>query len=175
MRKPRTMTALLALSGCVHVACAHVAGEPGRKGKMAITTGQTNELQFEFSVPYRLKSGEDLEAQVTLTNLSTVPMRLNTITLQSGTLVLRFKKTDGTPVRTGPPPLPTRDDGNTGRIVLGSGQSAAFAYHGSDLFPGVDLENGDYLVRFVYRNGNNTYHDWTGAIETEWLSFELQR
>jgi len=166
---------LLTLSGCVPVTSVPATGQPVRKGNMAVTTGMTNDLEFEFSVPYRPKTTQDVEARVTFKNLSSAPMRINAITLESGTLVLRFKKTDGMLVPTGPPPLPTRDDGNIDRVVLDPGKSTTFVFRGSDLFPGSELENGDYLVRFVYKNANKTYQDWVGSIETEWLSFELHR
>jgi hypothetical protein len=175
MTAPALWTALLTLSYAAHIACAPAAGQSTRKGNMAVATGTTNELAYEFSVPYRVKSSPDLIATVTLKNLSSASIRINAITLDSGTLVLKFKKTDETPVRTGPPPLPSRDDGNIDRVVIDPGQSTTFTYRGTDLFPGSDLENGDYLVRFVYRNANAAYHDWIGSIETEWLSFELQK
>jgi hypothetical protein len=132
-------------------------------------------LEVTFSAPYRVKRITDFEASVTLTNTLPTPMRINGITLRSGTLVLRFKKTDETPVWTAPPPLPVRDNGAIARVNLGSGKSATFIYHGMELFPGRQLEDGDYLVRFVYENRSGQYHDWTGSIDTEWLSFELNR
>jgi hypothetical protein len=140
---------------------------------MATSTTITDGLQVQFSVPYRLKRTDDFEARVTLTNTLSAPMRLNGIALQFATLALKFKRTDETQIPTGPPPFPVRDDGIVGRINLGAGHSATFTYRASELFPGRQLEDGDYLVRFVYENRNGQHHDWTGSIATEWLSFEL--
>jgi hypothetical protein len=155
------------------LACVHGEGSRNVTTKMATSTTITDGLEVKFTVPYRLKRTEDFEARVVLTNTLSTPMRINGIALRFPTLVLKFKKTDQTQIPTGPPPFPVRDDGVTGRINLGPGHSVTFVYQSSELFPGRQLEDGDYLVRFVYQNRSGQYHDWTGSIVTEWLSFEL--
>src|SRR5205823_2862479 len=86
--------------------------------------------------------------------------------------LLQVRREDGSPVYPGSPPQPPKDDGKTGRIIIRPSEFHSFSYRGSDYF-GTNLAKGTYQIRFRYENKISEYGDWTGSIETGWISFEI--
>jgi hypothetical protein len=134
---------------------------------------QLNQLSVEMSVSPRITSGEDLEVRVTLSNRGQDTTRLNTLFLGSATIVLKMRRADETPVRPGPPPVPFQDDGQAGRRALAPGDSMTLVYRGRDYLGGKSLPPGTYQVKFVHANSSSEHGDWTGAVESEWKTFEI--
>ena len=76
---------------------------------------EVNQLAVEVTASPRIVTAGDLEVTVTFRNSGDTPIRLNTLFLQSATLVLKIRRVDGTPVQPGPPPVPPLDDGRVAR------------------------------------------------------------
>jgi hypothetical protein len=134
---------------------------------------QLNQLSAEVSVSPRVTSADDLEVRVTLSNRGQGTARLNTLFLQSATIALEMRRSDETPVRPGPPPVPFPDDGRAGRRTLAPGESLTLVYRGRDYLGGKSLPPGTYQVRFVHESASREHGDWTGAVESEWETFEI--
>jgi hypothetical protein len=153
-------SALLLLSG----------GSPGQGiAKMKTVVHQ---LAAEMSVTPRVHTNEELRIEVVLTNESSAPMRVNTLYLNIGQVILKFRDAKGAPVPTGPPPMPPLDDGRAGRISVAPGKSLTFVYQGSQVL-GSDLKPGSYEVLFRYANENATPGEWAGVLEAGPLSFTV--
>jgi hypothetical protein len=134
---------------------------------------QLNQLSAEMSVSPRITSADDLEVRVTLSNRGQDTMRLNTLFLESATIVLKMRRSDDTPVHAGPPPVPFEDDGQAGRRMLAPGESMTLVYRGRDFLGGKSLPPGTYQIRFVHESASSGYGDWTGTVESEWKAFEI--
>lgn len=134
---------------------------------------QLNPLSVEVSVSPRITSADDLEVRVTLRNRGQETTRLNTLFLESATIVLKVRRSDDTPVHPGPPPVPFQDDGQAGRRMLAPGDSMTLAYRGRDYLGGKSLPPGTYQVRFAHESASSGYGDWTGTLESEWKTFEI--
>ena len=139
---------------------------------------EVNHLGAEISVATpRISKSDDLEVRAVFTNQSARDLVLNALLLNFGTILLKARKSDKTPVPLGPPPLPPIDDGGAGRIVLKPGQSVMFKYLGINLF-GSTVPPGSYEVKFSYDNGdtaNTDNREWKGTIDSGWLSFEITK
>ncbi len=132
-----------------------------------------NHLEAEFTVlTPAIPAASSFAAQVVMTNRSPSILRLNARLLDMSQLLLKVQTIDGKPVHPGPPGMPRKDDGETGRVKMHPGQALTFRYTGSDYF-GSELPPGRCQVRFVYRNLLPGNGDWTGAIEAPWLDFEV--
>jgi len=134
---------------------------------------EVNQLAVEVTASPRIATAGDLEVTVTFRNSGNSPIRLNTLFLQSATLVLRIRRLDETPVQPGPPPVPPLDDGQVGRKVLAPGESTRLVYRGQAYLGGKPLARGTYQVRFRHESPDSGHGDWTGTIESEWMSFEV--
>ena len=139
---------------------------------------EVNHLGAEIGVSTpRIRKSDDLEVHVVFTNRSDNEVVLNTLFLDFGTILLKVRRSDTTPVPLGPPPMPPVDDGKTGRITLKPGRSATFKYRGVNLF-GSGLPPGTYQVKFHYENedtANTDNREWKGIIESDWLSFDVTK
>lgn len=136
---------------------------------------KVNGLAVQFSVLNpQIRDANNFEAEVVFTNDSGKRLRLNALFLDIPKVLLRVRRSDGTPVNPGPPPMPPVDDGKEGRIDLEPGKSVTFAYKGSQYF-GAPLMPDTYEVRFRYENTLPQHGEWTGTIETGWVSFEVIR
>lgn len=139
---------------------------------------EVNHLGAEVTVANpRISKLDDFEVRVVFTNQGSQDLVLNALDLNFGTILLKVRKADKTPVPLGPPPLPPMDNGKIGRIVLDAGQSVTFKYRGINLF-GSPLPPGSYQVMYSYENGktaNTDTREWKGTIESGWLSFEVTR
>ena len=120
----------------------------------------------------RIRRVQELEVQVTFTNVSRGPLRLNAQFLAFPTIVLKVRTAEGQPVNPGPPPMPPLDDGRSGRIVLAPQQSTQFVYHGAQWFA-APVPPGRYQVRFTYAEGSTPHGDWVGRVESDWLDVVL--
>lgn len=151
-------------------------GEKSRQpstGRNAAVKTKVNDLEVAFELEQQvIKAAEDFSARATFTNRSSKDIRLNTLFLGFAPILLKVRRADGTPVNPTSPPFPPEDDGTEGRVILAPEKSASFAYRGVDLF-GTSLEDGKYEVRFRYENTVSEFNDWTGLIETGWVSFEV--
>ncbi len=142
-------------------------------GRNAEVKTKVNDLEvvFELEQP-TIRNTDDFLARATFTNRSSRDIRLNTLFLGFAPILLKVRKADGTPVNPTSPPFPPEDDGTEGRVMLAPEKSVSFEYRGVDLF-GTPLDDGKYEVRFRYQNTITEYNDWTGAIETDWISFKV--
>jgi hypothetical protein len=134
---------------------------------------QLNQLSVEMSVSPRVTSADDLEIRVTLSNQGQDMLRLNTLFLGSAAIVLKTRRSDGTPVPAGPPPVPFQDDGQAARRMLAPGEAMTLVYRGRDYLGGKSLPPGTYQVRFVHESASGAHGDWTGTVESEWKTFEI--
>ena len=131
--------------------------------------------QFQADVKIvnpQIPSSNELEVSVVFTNKSVGSLRLNGMLLELGMVLLTFRKPDGTLIPKGPPPLPPIDNGEIGRVDLPPGESVEYLYKGSEIF-GDRLAPGDYQVKFRYENPYAGRAEWTGVIESDWLTFEV--
>lgn len=170
----RTLAGTTSLPICILLCFSVVflaAGASGRKTKVGT---EVNSLLVEFQVLQpRITGANEFTARVRFTNKSSRELRLNTLLLNIPKVLLKVRKSDGTPVYPGPPGYPPIDDGEIGRINLKPGESVSYEYTGSQYF-GTSLDPGKYEVRFRYENTLPQRGDWTGIIETEWVGFEVK-
>jgi hypothetical protein len=89
-----------------------------------------------------------LGARGRFTNQDSAPLRFNTRPVSSPSLALLLRRADGTVVPMAPPPVPTPDDGVTGRVDLAPG--AAHETHYTNFLPDP-LPAGDYELVLRYR------------------------
>lgn len=140
-------------------------------------TDTTSEIHSEIqasaavTVP-RLERSSELELRVTLTNIGTAPVRLNTLFFPYAQIQLRIVHADGTPTDSGPPPLPPHDDGSTGRVVFAPGDVLHLVYRGAQYLVN-ELPPGRYRVRFRHVNDFADDGDWTGVAASDWQAFEI--
>jgi len=135
---------------------------------------EVNNLEIEFTVEkLKIKTNDEFVAKAVFTNKSERNLRLNALFLEFAPILIKVRKSDGTPVNPTSPPFPPEDDGVVGRETLEPGKSTEFSYRGVDLF-GTPLAKGKYQVRFRYENSEPKKGDWTGVIETGWIEFEVK-
>ena len=171
MRPILGLIAAVLFGGCAGAVLRSDGITKERKMKTKTTV---NQLSLEFSVVTpRVKKAEDLEVRAIFTNESKTTLRLKTLFLDFGVILLKVRKSDGTPVLLGPAPLPPADDGETGRVDLSPGQSIEYVYRGINIFGGQKLPPGEYQIRFRYANEYAPEGEWKGTIETEWLTFRI--
>lgn len=120
----------------------------------------------------RLVDCHDLRLRVELTCRAPAPITLNTLQFPYAAVVLRVETSDGAFVGGGPPPLPPVDQGPASRVVLAPGDTYLRLYHGSDYFVNK-VPPGRYRVRFRYRYTDAGLGDWSGALESDWLTFAV--
>lgn len=150
----------------------------GTKTQMRHRSSETvkaadNGLEVEFTVERpEIKTGDEFLAKAVFTNRSNRNIRLNALFLEFAPILLETRRRDGIEVMRTSPPFPPEDDGEEARITLAPGESTSFEYRGLDLF-GEDLEDGKYTVRFRHENEVSKYGDWTGKLETDWISFKV--
>lgn len=135
---------------------------------------EVNNLEVEFTVERpEIKTNDEFLAKAVFTNKSERNLKLNALFLEFAPILIKVRKSDGTPVNPTSPPFPPEDDGNVGRINLEPGKSTEFSYRGVDLF-GTPLAKGKYQVRFRYENAVPRNGDWTGVLETGWIEFQVR-
>lgn len=163
----------LLLAGLGFQDCDRGKSRKPSAGRNAQVKTKINDLEVVFELEQQVISeADEFSAKATFTNRSSRDTRLNTLFLGFAPILLKIRQADGTPVNPTSPPFPPKDDGTEGRVMLASDKSVSFEYRGVDLF-GTPLEDGKYEVRFRYENTVTEYNDWTGAIETDWISFEV--
>jgi hypothetical protein len=151
------------------------AGCPASTTKVKESTMSVQAIQATATVKSaRIKEARDLELRVVVTNTSPQEIQLSTLFFGFTVIMLQVRRADGTPVHSGPPPMPPIDDGQKARIKLPPGGSATFTYLGRDFFA-QDISRGDYEVRFQYENQIAEHGDWTGVVESEWVPFHVTR
>jgi hypothetical protein len=134
---------------------------------------QTTEIQATLTLARpKIKTPAELSVRVVLTNSTSRPIRLNTLFFDYTSIMLKVRRDDGTPVHSGPPPIPPLDDGSVARVVIAPGDVLAFTYSGSNYFAQA-VPPGRYQVRFRHEAVDATHGDWTGTVETEWVPFEV--
>jgi hypothetical protein len=149
-----------------------IHAQGGRRTKM-ITKVDGIRLEFSVLRP-QISRAREMETRVVFTNEGSHNLRLNGLFLDIPKVLLKVRRSDGTPVFPGPPGIPPLDDGETGRFVLRPGESKSYEYNGSQYF-GTELDPGKYQVRFRYENTLPQRGDWTGTIETDWVDFEVKK
>ena len=114
----------------------------------------------------------DLILKVRIINEGPAPVRLNTLYLPFPSIVFETRDARGQPIFSGPPPVPPKDDGKKGRIVLDPGESWSNSYPAPFV---IDLDPGLYELRFRATMVNGPHaDDWEGLLESDWVSFRVK-
>ena len=84
-------------------------------------------------------------------------------------LVFEVRRAGGETIPTGPPPVPP-ERSDAWWLELAPDQDYLFdASVGSVV--AVDLEPGEYEIRFAYENSDGADGTWVGELETGWVEF----
>ena len=112
-----------AIVGLAFIACRGSLAEQTEARRRSNVQTEVNHLKAEFKITKtRIQTAQDFEAEVTFTNTSGQPLRLNALFLEIPKVLLKVRRADGTVVSPGPPPFPPADDGVSGRIDLRPGR-----------------------------------------------------
>jgi hypothetical protein len=115
--------------------------------------------------------GSELRLSAEITNRGPTPVQISTDFLHAPSLVLRVRDAVGKPVPLGPPPVPWKDDGESGRRVLAPGESITFRY--SMIF-GIEPPPGEYQVSFESTQPKGPKgKDWEGTLASDWVPFRI--
>jgi hypothetical protein len=115
----------------------------------------------------------ELEIEVTLRNVGVTALRVNTLPLEYGPVVLRLRTASEKPVPLVPPSVPPLDDGEMLRVQLEPGAEVRFEYRGGGLLDSP-LSPGTYAVRFqLSLTSGPSGRDWAGELASSWVPFEV--
>jgi hypothetical protein len=141
-------------------------------GRHATSRKSTMRVQLVLEPTHVHDPSKDLVIKVRIINDGPASVRLKTLHLVFPSLVLETRDAHGQPVPSGPPPVPFKDDGKEGRVVLGSGESWSHSYEAPFV---IELDPGLYALRFHTTMVNGSYsNDWEGLLESDWVSFRVE-
>src|SRR5947209_7590005 len=125
----------LIIWGFLVMAASYLDGINAQGGRRTKVITKVNGIRLEFSVLRpQISRAREFEARVVFTNEDSQDLRLNALFLDIPKVLLKVRRSDGTPVFPGPPGIPPLDDGETGRFVLRAGESKFYEYTGSQYF-----------------------------------------
>lgn len=129
-------------------------------------------MKAELSVlTPKVATAADLRLQVTLTNPTAAPLRVDTWDIAVPALSLQVRNAAGESVPRMPPPVPAPSTGKARRVIE-PGATHTFEFKGSSLF-GTTLPKGSYEVRYHAVAAAFDAGDFAGTLDSDWVKFEI--
>ena len=115
----------------------------------------------------------ELLINVRVWNVSGQAVRFFRMPTRYPMLVFEIRRAGGETIPGGPPPVPPAGPQDDWWLELSPDEDYLFDASVGQVVA-VDLEPGDYELRFAYQNTDDTGGAWVGKLETGWVRFTRQ-